>query len=304
MSSAVHQWSLWSTTARVCVTDPRLLDEAVARVRVLLGEIDDVANRFRSDSEVSRLGARTDTEGGVRISSLLAELLEEALRAADRTGGAVDPTVGVPLMGLGYDRDIAAIPENSPLAVVVSPAPGWHTLHLDGDRLTMPAGTVLDLGATTKAVAADRSAALVHQSLGCGVLVSIGGDMATAGQGPLGGWQVLVQDDQTDPAETIRLDDGWAVATSSTTHRTWRRGSNRLHHIVEPATGLPAASGWHTVTVAAATCLEANTASTATMVKGDEGLPWLRSTGLAARLVDQRGRVRRVGGWPEERSIA
>ena len=57
------------------------------------------------------------------------------------------------------------------------------------------------------------------------------------------------------------------LATSSPLGRTWRRGDARLHHIVNPVTGRPARSCWRTVSVAAASCVGANIASTAAILR-------------------------------------
>jgi thiamine biosynthesis lipoprotein len=90
------------------------------------------------------------------------------------------------------------------------------------------------------------------------------------------------------------------VATSSTVRRTWQRGGVRIHHVVDPRTAAPAAAVWRSVTVAAPTCVEANTASTAAVVLGRDAARWLSERGLDARLVDGQRRVLRVGGWPED----
>ena len=72
-----------------------------------------------------------------------------------------------------------------------------------------------------------------------------------------------------------------------------------MHHIIDPATGPPALGSWRTVSVAAADCTDANIASTAALVRGDAAAAaWLERCGLPARLVAQRGAVRRVGNWP------
>jgi thiamine biosynthesis lipoprotein len=71
-----------------------------------------------------------------------------------------------------------------------------------------------------------------------------------------------------------------------------------LHHIIDPATGLPAGGPWRTASVVAATCCDANIASTAAIVMGDRAVAWLESQRLPTRLVDRRGSVRRVAGWP------
>jgi thiamine biosynthesis lipoprotein len=82
--------------------------------------------------------------------------------------------------------------------------------------------------------------------------------------------------------------------------RTWQRGGVRIHHVVDPRTAAPAAPVWRSVTVAAPTCVEANTASTAAVVLGRDAARWLSERGLTARLVDQQHRVIRVGGWPQD----
>jgi thiamine biosynthesis lipoprotein len=89
------------------------------------------------------------------------------------------------------------------------------------------------------------------------------------------------------------------MATSSTVRRAWRRGGVRLHHIVDPRTAAPAAPVWRSVAVAAPTCVEANTASTAAVILGLDATRWLGERGFTARLIDQRHRVCRVGSWPE-----
>jgi len=306
-TTAAHDWELWSTTARIVVTDPEALEPSLALARETLAEIELAASRFRSDSDVMRLAASVQ-ETHV-ISPVLAGLLEEALDAADWTGGAVDPTVGSTLSDLGYDRDIASLDLTGKRPVaVVRRTPGWRKLRLatsaQGVELTMPRGLVLDLGATAKAVAADVCAAEVAAMLGCGVLVSLGGDIATAGRGPDGGWVIDVQDTPDDPASQIVLPDGAAVATSSTVRRTWRRGGEVAHHVVDPRTSRPATSPWRSVTVVADTCSVANAAATATIAKGADGAAWLATHDLPSRLVDHDRHVHLLGGWPTEEDAA
>ena len=88
--------------------------------------------------------------------------------------------------------------------------------------MTVPPGVLLDLGAPAKAVAADQCAKRVHEATGSGVLINLGGDIATAGPAPDGGWQVLVQDPDDDPPSSVALPSGAALATSSTIRRRWR----------------------------------------------------------------------------------
>lgn len=289
------QWEVWGTVARIVVLDPARLAAATALVRAELAAVDRACSRFRPDSELNvacRTGGRP-----VTVSPLLADLVAAALDAARRSDGAVDPTVGGALCHLGYDRDFAELTGRTVApSVRVFPSPDWRCVRLEGDRLIVPAGVLLDLGATAKAVAADRAATLVALRLGTGVLVALGGDIATAGPAPEGGWRVLVQDRPGDPSCVVKLPAGAALATSSTAGRTWGRPGELLHHIVDPATGRPAARVWRTVSVAAFSCLRANTLSTAAVVRGHDA-PGLLD-GVPSRLVTPDLDVLRLGGWP------
>jgi thiamine biosynthesis lipoprotein len=189
--------------------------------------------------------------------------------------------------------------------VKIAPVPAWHTVQVDREAGTIRIGrgVKLDLGATAKALAADRAAAAAHEASGCGVLVSLGGDLSISGPAPGGGWPIRVTDDHrsdvTAPGQSITLHEG-GLATSSTTVRRWRTSSGEAHHLVDPATGQSARSCWRTVSVTARTCLEANIASTAAIIRGRRALPWLRSLGLPSRLVSLDGAVQHLCGWPAE----
>ena len=161
---------------------------------------------------------------------------------------------------------------------------------------------MLDLGATAKAFAVDRIADLVLRTLGCGVMVSLGGDITVAGA-PAGGFPIGVGDsDRADRVSTsISLATG-GIATSGVDVRHWTLGRHAVHHIVDPATGLPSQPYWRTVTVCAASCVAANTASTASVIMGPEAPAWLGAGRLPARLVGVNGSVTEVGGWPTSRA--
>lgn len=300
--AGVRQWELWSTTCRLVVTDPEQLAAAGGIVDAVLADVDRACSRFRADSELLTLHRGAD--GWSDLSPMLADLLGVALDAAARTDGTVDPTIGGTLVDLGYDRDIEAVrAESAPAVHVVRRPVGWSSLRLDGTRLQMPAGTQLDLGATAKARAADLCAATVERELGTGVLISLGGDIASAGTGPDGGWQVTVQDLPEDVEQQITLADGAAVATSSTARRTWRRDGAVLHHLVDPATARPAVGPWRSVTVVAQTCVLANTLATAALIDRDGAMTALRRANLPARLVSHDGSVATLNQWPREVAV-
>ena len=318
-------WPALGMLVQLVVTEPSATAAARQLLEADLLALDQAASRFRPDSELVAVGNAARGHAGevsVSVSPLLAEAVAVALRAAQLTDGDVDPTVGGVLADLGYDRDFAQLtppdrPEPGPVpgsveraqgAVGVRVIPGWRSVRVDvaSGRLTVPGGVQLDLGATVKGWAADRAAARIAAALGCGVLVSLGGDTSVAGEPPPDGWRIRVQDRTGLPGEppdgpsqvvTIR---GGGLATSSTAARRWRHGGDVLHHILDPRTARPAAQVWRTVSVAAATCADANTAATAAIIRGRQAVPWLTGLRLPARLVALDGTVRTLAGWPAD----
>ena len=310
LTTGTDTFSVFGTTATLLVSEPGMVEAARIIADEQLAAVDRACSRFRPDSELSRLNA---ANGAVTsVSDLFAELVEAALRAARLTDGDVDPTCGQALEEIGYDRDFAVLQADEPRhrARPARRVPGWRSVQLDRKRLLaqLANGAQLDLGATAKAWAADRCAEVIAAKLGVGALVSLGGDMAVAGLPPAdsgggGGWRVRVTDDHAAgpeaPGQTVTIRTG-GLATSSTTVRTWAVGGRRVHHIIDPATGAPAESCWRTVSVAAGRCVDANTASTAAIIRGEAALAWLSEAGLPARLVRHDGSVETIAGWPHD----
>lgn len=311
---ATASWEALGSTALVRVDDPRTLAEAKAIVAAELAAIDLAASRFRSDSELEQVNAHAGRF--MRIGALLHEAIAVALRAAERSNGAVDPSLGRAIRLAGYDRDFSAldppVPESrrDPVPqLAAARAGGWRQIELSYDPpgVLVPAGMALDLGATAKAMASDRAARAVAAATGAGALVSLGGDIAVAGRVPPGGWRIHVTDDhRSGPdavGQTVAIASG-GLATSSTTVRRWRRRDKKdMHHILDPRTGAPTQSPWRTVSVAAASCVDANVAATAAIVLGAAAPQWLADQGLAARLVAVDGRVMLLGGWPDPEAL-
>lgn len=289
------------STAFVAVSDPARLATAVTVVRDQVDQLDGACSRFRQDSELAKLNAAGGAE--VRVGPLLLEAVHAALRAAQLTDGDVDPTVGGSLIALGYDRDFDSIRTRGQVAFQA--VKGWRSVDVDDARSTvrLAPGVTLDLGATAKALGADRAARQASAAAGCGVLVGLGGDLALSGDPPPSGWRVRVTDDHRAapdaPGQWITLRSG-GLATSSTVARRWQAGSASVHHLIDPASGRPADGVWRTVSVAGGSCLDANIASTAAIVRGGRAAAWLRSLGLPARLVSVDGVATHVAGWPED----
>lgn len=290
--------------AVVAVADAGRLDRARQAVERVVAEFDHACSRFREDSELSAVNSSPGR--AIKVSPLMIEAMEVALRAASLTGGDIDPTVGGALIALGYDRDFEELPAAGVIPMPrLGAVPGWHTVDLDprAGTVRVPRGVTLDLGSTAKALAADHAARAAAEAAGCGVLVSLSGDLAIAGPAPADGWRIRVTDDHRSdviaPGQWIALHSG-GLATSSTSVRRWRTSERVVHHIVDPSTGQPVESRWRTASVVAATCLDANIASTASLIRGRAAVGWLQEQRLPSRLVGVEGTVHHVAGWPAE----
>ncbi len=298
-------WNVWGTTVAIGTEPSSEALPAEAIVRREIASFDAACNRFRPDSELSRVnGARGER---VVVSSLFVHALQVALDAAERSGGAVDPTVGNALEALGYDRDydvIAADEPSTPLSGAPAAVAGWRSVTLDPVARTvqLPPGVHLDLGATAKALCVDMAATAVSRQLGVGVLVDVGGDLAMSGAPPADGWRVSVMENSRTPDlsdDCVVAVRGGGMASSGTSARIWSRSGRSFHHIIDPRTGWPSWPVWSLVTVAAGSCVDANVASTAAVVWGEDGPFELAQLGLAGRLVHRDGSVMTVGGWPD-----
>jgi thiamine biosynthesis lipoprotein len=297
-------WEDWSCQVRLTVTDSSILQRARHHLTDLMGDVERASSRFLPTSDICRVNQRAGHL--VPVSRRTVELVDVALHAAALTSGLVDPTVGAHVVRAGYAEDIASV-RGRLVFPDTSAAPeraDWRRVQVDRElsRVGIPAGMALDLGATAKPWTADVAAQAIAAAFGTGVLVEIGGDLAVAGHKATP-WQIQVSEQAGEPGEQVGLTSG-GLATSSSAGRQWRTPGGSAHHIIDPRTGDPANGTWRTATVWARSALEANTASTAALVLGEDAAAFLAELDLPARLVGHDGHVRTVGAWPGARRVA
>jgi len=290
------------TTATVVVQEPADSSAAERLLAAELSALDLACSRFRDDSELQSVHAEAGR--AVVVSELLFTALSVACEAAQRTGGAVDPTVGNAMEALGYDADLDEVRSRPPVPPrALGRVAGYQHVQLDPRRRTVriPRGVRLDLGATAKALAADRAAARIAACLEAGVLVSIGGDVAVAGPAPADGWPIGIARESSIPAEqvdqVVAITRG-GLASSGTSVRTWRAAGRDVHHIVDPRTGDCVRPYWVLVSATGSSCVEANLVTTAAIVWRERALHELARLEQSARLVRFDGKVVSVNGWP------
>ncbi len=294
------------TTATVVVPESGDAEEAEQILAAELAAFDLACSRFRPDSELASVHAKAGRT--VAVSALLFEALSVACDAAQRTGGAVDPTIGNAIVALGYDADLDEVQSRPPAPPqALGPVAGYQHVQLNprDHTVRIPSGVRLDLGSSAKALAADRAVARIAGRIGTGALVSLGGDVAVAGPPPTGGWAVGIARESSTPAE--RVDQVVAItqgglASSATSVRTWRAGDRDVHHIVDPRTGDCVETYWTLVSASGSSCVEANLVTTASIVWGERALDELARFEQSVRLVRFDGKVFSVNGWPPEQA--
>jgi thiamine biosynthesis lipoprotein len=288
--------------------DERAAAAALAEVEALFGTVEACASRFRPQSELSALNEAAGRP--FRASALLFALVGAALDAAAATGGAFDPTLLDALERAGYDRSFERVapsdpaPDQSPArAPAVDPVAipeTWRRIRRDarGRTIALPVGCRIDLGGIGKGWTVDRAGALLRARGLRAFAVDAGGDLYAAGPAAGGtAWTVGVSDPaRPDRDVAVLALDGQAVATSTTARRRWHAGGEVRHHLIDPRTGRPAASGIASVSVVAESVARAETLAKAALVLGPEAGPALLGRhGVAALLVTDSGELLRVG---------
>ena len=279
-----------------------------AEIDAIDARVQPLPRRLRADAR-----QRRTPDGRPPSRPLSSRRSTSRCRAARITDGLVDPTVGTAMRALGYDRDFAALDRDGPpLAVAVAARSG-----LAARSRSTPSGrrcASRPVSSSTSARPPRRCAptaprdAIAHAT-GAGVLVSLGGDLAVGGPRPTSGWPV-VRDRRrprgrrpTAPASAIRIAVGRARHVGHDGAALAPRRSQPAPRRRSRRPGCPRAEHWRTVSVAAASCVDANIASTAAIVMGADAPAWLEDA-RPARPARARAtaRSRYVGGWPDETS--
>ncbi|HWE56460.1 MAG TPA: hypothetical protein VG435_13170 [Acidimicrobiales bacterium] len=126
------------------------------------------------------------------------------------------------------------------------------------------------------AVDLDLAVEQAAEAAGCGVTVTMAGDVSIAGPSPAPGWRIGLRD--------------WSIRM--------------------PAGGLATArnqgpdGAWRSITVAANTWRAARTAAGRALERGQEAAVWLGANDLRARLVRLDGTITYSGIWPLEQPAA
>ncbi|MBA4175563.1 MAG: thiamine biosynthesis protein ApbE [Leptothrix sp. (in: Bacteria)] len=294
MGTAIHV-ELWAD-------DRRLGEAAAAAVMDEMHRIDRAMSPHKPASELSRIN-REAARHAVPLSDEMYALVERALAFSRLSGGAFD--ISYAAVGQLYDyrrrvRPGAAELERARALV------GWQHLHLGPKARTLRFGLEgmrIDLGGFAKGHAVDRAAALLRRRGISSALVSAGGDSRVIGGRTVGGqesrpWSVAIRDPRRagEVVAVLPLEDT-SVSTSGDYERFFDDGAERVHHLIDPATG-HSPQHVHSVTILADDGLTSEALSKAVFVLGIErGLALVATLpGVDAVVVDTRGRLHASAG--------
>jgi FAD:protein FMN transferase len=287
------------TTCSAAATAGRGAARALAAARDEVEACERALSRFDPQSDLTRLNGASGE--WVPVDVRLREALRLALRAREATNGRFDPTVLPALVAAGYDRSFELL-EQRPAQ---TPA-GWRAgaaFEVDDvrDSARVERGAAVDLGGIGKGYAAQRALAAMREAwpaLG-GAIVDLGGDLALWGSPPQPGpWRIGIDDPRGGTAGVLVVDGG-GIATSGRDVR--RFGPQRSqHHLIDPATGEPAAPGPLAVTVVAASAAEAEAHATALAISSvdDAAAHVAKTSGIAALWIPELGAPVPLGPLP------
>lgn len=298
----IHRFRAMASDVTVRVIDSvRDLSDVLSGVEGIFRDIERSCSRFDDSSDLMRANARPDEWTQVAPACFAA--IELAYAAYVRTDGAFDPRVLRTLTAMGYDRSlnfaaggVSTTAGDLPESWEVEP---WQPEFDHAELRVRLGGTPVDLGGIGKGYAVRRGIEALA-GLGRAALVEAGGDLATYGDGPardadeIRAWRAAVEDPcgSEGPIAVLDVSDA-AVATSSVKLRSWRAGGREVHHLIDPRTGQPAASGLRSVTVVDSDPAWAEVWTKAAFLQGAADITdFVESAGLAALWVDDNGALR------------
>lgn len=262
---------------------------AFVSVRLLFAQQEERFSRFREESCLSRLNrARQVTE------PMFARGVTLALEAAAFTGGLFNPMILESLEGAGYDRSFENVAGGEPASRPVREAAAC--LKVRGDAVERLTGRA-DLGGIIKGWTVDLAVEwLSEQHSNC--LVNAGGDLRRSGfERDRAGWRVEVTRPES-PRPLWRGDLRGALATSTTAVRRWKATDGSFaHHLIDPRTGLPAASPFVQVSARASECWRAEVWAKAILIGGPEAVRLAEEAGIPSLAVHRDGTVFESASW-------
>ncbi len=242
-------------------------ETAVTQAQSRINELDNLWAVTNPDSELSRINSGEQAS----VSPETAELLRFSLDIADKTKGALDPTIYPVLTAWGFTLDENRVPDKSEIAALLERV-DYRNIRIDGDTVSLKNDAMLDFGAVAKGYAGDEAAKILRENGITSALINLGGSITTVGKKPNGSdWKIGVKNPAGDGnVGTLALSDLSAV-TSGAYERYFTAEDGTVYgHIIDPATGCPVDNDLLSVTIVSENAALCDALSTALFVMGSE----------------------------------
>ncbi len=260
-------------------------EERIHAVEALWSVTDEASDIYRANHS----GGQT-----VSVHEETANLLSFALDMAQKTGGALDPTIYPVLTAWGFTTDSKQVPTQEQIAEQL-PQVDYSRIRLEGTSLTVPAGMQLDLGAVGKGYAADVVTDVLKAHGIESAVLSLGGNIQTIGSRPDGSqWRIGIRAPWEDGNLGVLETSDAAVVTSGGYENYFEDADGHIYwHILDPATGYPADSGLQSVTIIGKEGRLCDALSTALFVMGAEKAEayWRENGGFDMLLVTEENEI-------------
>lgn len=292
--------SMGSTWSLRYVGEDASVESVRAALEQRLALVDQQMSTWKADSDLSRFN--TASVGTWQaLPPELFKVVDAALKIAEDTGGAYDPTVGplVDLWGFGA-ATMRREPPDAAAIKAMREHIGWQRLKLDAAqmRVWQVGGVHLDLSSIAPGYALDLIGEYLESRSLMDYLVEVGGELRGRGLKPDGSaWQVAIQrplendsaDDSISAQHVIGLRDA-SLGSSGDYRHFFEDGGRRYAHRIDPRTGFPLDNGVASVTVMAKLGIDADPLATALSVLGpDAGIEYANRRGIAVLFIMRRG---------------
>lgn len=299
-SSTVLEGKTMGTSWRVSLValdDSRRLS-LQQKIQARLDADDQRLSTWKPDSALMRFN-QSRTTAPWPVSEGMADIVSLALRIGDKTGGAMDITVGplVNLWGFGPDKQPVKMPSQQQIDAArartgLQYLTVINTVSRQYLQKSLP-DLFVDLSTLGEGYAADHLAHLMEQEGLSRYLVSVGGALVSRGMNASGNpWRVAIQKptDRENAVQAIVDINGHGISTSGSYRNYYKLDGKRISHVIDPQTGRPITHTLVSVTVIATTALEADGWDTGLMVLGREKAQQVaREQGLAVYMISKEG---------------
>lgn len=247
-------------------------EAANGQIRELCASLEENWSASREDSLLSRLNRGEAPQ----LSKEQAELMAAVAALSERTGGAFDPTLRSVSALWDFTGENPRVPEPEELEAARAQKQ-W------------------DMGAALKGYTGQKAAEMLETLDVDRAILNLGGNIQTYGEKPDGSpWVIGIQNpDSGDYLGYVHVAGTASVVTSGDYQRYFEENGVRYHHILDPETGYPAASGLRSVTVICRDGLTADCLSTGLFVMGLEEAStfWRKSEDFEAVFVTAEKKV-------------